>query len=189
MQDLQSSDPLHQRGIKKIARRHQLREFQKEIAEKTFRSEGKNTAPDHRRLGVQVGKEFLFMHLVQTGEVITSPVITPVPHTKAWFLGLFSHRDRLIGLTDLAGIVGHTVTENKKTDKVLTCAHSLSLHCAFSVTRIVGLIDIAEMTSEVRTEKESPWLRKNYVDKNKVKWTEIDLQILINHPTFLNIAL
>jgi hypothetical protein len=53
----------------------------------------------------------------------------------------------------------------------------------------VGLIDIAEMTLEVRTEKVSPWLRKNYVDKNKVKWTEIDLQILINHPTFLNITL
>jgi hypothetical protein len=45
MQDLNSSDPLHQRGIKKIARRHQLREFQKEIAEKTFRSEEKIQHP------------------------------------------------------------------------------------------------------------------------------------------------
>jgi len=62
MQDAHLSDPLHQRGIKKIARRQQLREFQKEIAEKTFRSEVKNTAPDHRRLGVQVGEEFIFMH-------------------------------------------------------------------------------------------------------------------------------
>jgi len=189
MQDLNSSDSLHKRGIKKIARRHQLREFQKEIAEKTFRTEGKNTAPDHRRLGVQVGEDFLFMHLVQTGEVISGPVITSVPNTKAWFLGLFSHRDRLIGLTDLAGILGHTVKENKKTDKVLTCAPALSLHCAFRVTRIVGLIDIATMTSEIRTEKEFPWLRQDYVDINKVKWTEINLQILINHPTFLNIAL
>jgi twitching motility protein PilI len=189
MQDLNLSDPLNKRGIKKIARRHQLREFQKEIAEKTFKSEGKNTASDHRRLGVQVGEEFLFMHLVQTGEVIASPVITAVPHAKAWFLGLFSHRDRLIGLTDLAGILGHTITENKKTDKVLTCAPALSLHCAFRVTRIVGLIDIAGMTSEVRIEKESPWLRQDYIDTNKVKWTEINLQILINHPAFLNIAL
>jgi len=41
MQDLNPFDPLNKRGIKKIARRHQLREFQKEIAEKTFRSEGK----------------------------------------------------------------------------------------------------------------------------------------------------
>ena len=46
MQDLNPFDPLNKRGIKKTARRHQLREFQKEIAEKTFRSEGKNTAPD-----------------------------------------------------------------------------------------------------------------------------------------------
>jgi twitching motility protein PilI len=189
MQDLNSSDPLHKRGIKKIARRHQLREFQKEIAEKTFRSEGKNIAPDHRRLGVQVGEDFLFMHLVQTGEVLSSPVITPVPNTKAWFLGLFSHRDRLIGLTDLAGLLGHAVSENKKTDKVLTCAPSISMHCAFRITRIVGLIDIAGMTSEVRTEKESPWLSQEYIDSNKVKWTEINLQKLINHPAFVNIAL
>ena len=189
MQGLNPFDPLNNRGIKKTARRHQLREFQKEIAEKTFRSEGKNTAPDHRRLGVQVGEDFLFMHLIQTGEVISSPVITPVPNTKAWFLGLFSHRDRLIGLSDLAGLLGHAVSENKKTDKVLTCAPSLSLHCAFRVTRIVGLIDIAGMTSEVREDKESPWLRQDYMDKNKVKWTEINLQILINHPAFVNIAL
>jgi hypothetical protein len=53
----------------------------------------------------------------------------------------------------------------------------------------VGLIDIVGMTSEVRAEKETPWFRKNYMDTNKVKWIEIDLQILINHPTFLNIAL
>ena len=45
------------------------------------------------------------------------------------------------------------------------------------------------MTSEVREDKESPWLRQDYMDKNKVKWTEINLQILINHPAFVNIAL
>lgn len=188
MQDLILSNHYDKRGIKKIARRHQLREFQREITEKTFGVEGKNTVPDHRRLGVQVGEDYLLMHLVQTGEVLSSPVITAVPHTKPWFLGLFSHRDRLIGLTDLAGMLDNSISENKKTDKVLTCAPTLSLHCAFRVTRIVGLVDITTMTSVATTEKKSPWLSHYYMDVNKVKWAEINLQTLINHPLFINIA-
>lgn len=189
MHDLQANHSLNRRDSKKIARRQQLREFQREITEKTFRSEAKNNASESRRLGVQVGEEYLLMHLVQTGEVLSNPVITEIPNTKNWFLGLFTHRDRLLGLTDLAGMLGNTIAEKKKTDKVLTCAPSLSPHCAFRVTRIVGLVDSASMTSTAITEKEYPWLKHYYIDENKVRWAEINIQILVSHPAFLDIAL
>ncbi len=189
MQDIQKSSAQDKRAEKKIARRHQLREFQREITEKTFKSEQKNTTPDNRRLGVQVGQEYLLMHLVQTGEVLTFPLITGIPNTKPWFLGLFSHRDRLLGLTDLAGMMGKEINDKNKLDKVLTCAPALSMHCAFRVTRIVGLVDVATMSVIAASEKEAPWITRYYMDANKIKWAEFNLEILINHPRFVNISL
>ena len=189
MQDSPTDLALNKREQSKIARRLQLREFQREIAEKTFKSEGKKSAPDSRRLAVQVGEEYLLMHLVQTGEVLSYPVVTRVPNAKAWFLGLFSHRDRLLGLTDLAGMMGKSICEKNKTDKVLTCAPALSLHCAFRVTRIVGLVDSAVMSVQTNSEKEWPWLTRYFIDDNNNKWAEINLQILMNHPTFVDISL
>ncbi len=70
MQDSPSSLARYNRVQTKIVRRHQLREFQRAITEKTFNVQGKNTASDTRRLAVQVGEENYLMHLVQTGEVL-----------------------------------------------------------------------------------------------------------------------
>ncbi|MFM2009207.1 MAG: hypothetical protein RIR02_1157 [Pseudomonadota bacterium] len=189
MQDSSTTHAHVNRAQTKIARRHQLREFQREITEKTFNSQEKNTTSDSRRLAVQVGAENYLMHLGQTGEVLAYPFVTRIPNTKTWFLGLFSHRDRLLGLTDLAGMVGKEIFEKNKTDKILTCAATVSLHCAFRVTRILGLIDIKQMKVKTTEEKTWPWLMRNYIDANENMWTEIDLQKIINHPSFLDISL
>lgn len=189
MQDSPSSLARYNRVQTKIVRRHQLREFQRAITEKTFNVQGKNTASDTRRLAVHVGEENYLMHLVQTGEVLAYPTVTNIPNTKTWFLGLFSHRDRLLGLTDLAGMMGKANYEKNKTDKVLTCAPALSLHCAFRITRIVGIVDIAMMTVQESTENDFPWLIHNYIDDHNKQWAEINLQKLINHPSFVNISL
>jgi hypothetical protein len=45
------------------------------------------------------------------------------------------------------------------------------------------------MKVKTTEEKTWPWLMRNYIDANENMWAEIDLQKIINHPSFLDISL
>ena len=60
---------------------------------------------DTSRYGFRVGPfGFLFPENCP-GEVVTAPVICPIPHTRAWMTGVISLRGNLIPVFDLHGLL------------------------------------------------------------------------------------
>ena len=83
-----------------------LRRFQQELA---TRLAAKTAAQvESSRLGLDCGGEQWLVRLADAGEVIAVPGVTPVPHTRRWYLGVANVRGNLYGVIDFAGgIVVH----------------------------------------------------------------------------------
>ena len=177
---------LMQTESKKSKRRHQLWAFQREIAERTHNARD-NIDNQSRRLAVQAGSEHLLLNLMQTGELLTNINLTPVPLTKAWFLGLANSRGNLIGVVDLAGFLGKPIAASDKSGRVVVFASALSTHCAIRVSSVFGLIDITSMSKQPLTAAAVRFSTQVYIDKESQRWTELDLASLARDPTFLDI--
>jgi hypothetical protein len=80
-----------------------LRDYQRELAERLRLADSARSAS---KLGVQVGSETWLIDLVEAGEVIPVPPITPVPLTRPWFRGVANVRGNLYSVVDFAAFVG-----------------------------------------------------------------------------------
>lgn len=177
---------LPQPESKRSKRRQQLWAFQRDIAERTQNARA-TVSSGSRRLAIQAGPEFLLLDLMQTGELLTHTRLTPVPLTKAWFLGLANCRGNLIGVVDLAGFLGLPVAAPDKNDRLLVLAAMISTHCAIRISRVIGLIDIASLSVQPSTANAWQFAGRIYTDQESKKWTELDLAAMARDPSFLDI--
>ena len=90
-----------------------LRDYQRELAERLRQADSTRSAS---KLGVQVGSETWLIDLVEAGEVIPVPPITPVPLTRPWFRGVANVRGNLYSVVDFAAFLGAGAAHNDWSD-------------------------------------------------------------------------
>ena len=171
----------------KSRRRRRQWDYQRELVERTRLA---RAAPDQhaRRLAIQVADQGLLIDLTQSEQILSVSTLVTVPLTKPWFLGLTSHRGKLIGVVDLAGFIGKPIAAADSADRLIIFAASLSSHCALRVARVWGLTDISAMQCQPALADAPLWSGQSYRDAGSAVWTEINLAALVRDPAFLDIA-
>ncbi len=132
------------------------------------------------------------------GVQVIDAVITPVPLTQPWYLGLVRHRQALVGVIDPAGLGGAPVVPvSDGTTRVLVLNEPRPI--ALRVERVHGLINAPMQTgvnvtndADADTDGDRDGDRERDADAddgNRQCWQTIDLAQLWASPQFLQAGL
>ena len=158
-------------------RRTRLRQYQVQLLER-MQAARNNAGARVNQLGVQMGPERFLLDLTQVGEIVPVPVMTIVPLTQPWYLGLANVRGNLISVIDLARYQLNAETAIGSDSRLITFANGLGFNCALLVSRVYGLRHAAGM------ESSGDRLR----DADAIEWTPLDLAALVSETRFLHVG-
>lgn len=179
-----------QRAERFARRRRRLYAFQAQLSEQLQRARSEQESAT-RRLGVVLGAHHCLLELDQAGEVVPAQGITPVPWTRAWFLGLINLRGHLIGVVDGAAWLGLAPTTIDRDCRIVALAPGLGLQCGLLVSRVTGLHDLRNLQAApnaARPEALQPWSTQAFTDDTGRNWTALDLNTLARDPGFVQVA-
>jgi len=174
-----------------MANREALRELQSRLAERLQLA--KTEARPASWLAVECAGSGFLVPLAGAGEIFSVGTVLPVPHTKAWFLGVANLRGGLHGVVDLAVFLGlrAPVALDGARDQVrlLALNPSLGAHSAVLVDRLAGLRSGEQLTLEADDGLTRPaFARERWRDGDGRQWQEVDLAALSRNEQFLGIA-
>lgn len=146
-----------------------------------------------RRLAVRIGQHDCLIALDHAGEILPlgKQLLTPVPATRHWFLGLLNIRGNLVGVADLAAMAGEPAQSVGPESHILVMSQRLAPQCGLLVARVAGLRDIAEMSRISKNYEDGNDLRGvtgRYKDRHGKCWSELDLNVLSQDPEFLRVG-
>jgi len=169
-----------------MAQRISLRDYQRELAERLRLADSARSAS---KLGVQVGEQNWLIDLVEAGEVIPVPPITPVPLARAWFRGVANVRGNLYSVVDFAEFLGTGVSGTGDQARLVLLGERFRSAAALLVDRSLGLRNPAELRAREPAGERPAWLRAEYQDENGSRWSELDVGALVRHEQFLSVAI
>ncbi|MFY9317299.1 MAG: chemotaxis protein CheW [Burkholderiales bacterium] len=164
--------------------RTSLRDYQRELAERLKSAAAGGAAS---RLGVQAGAQAWLVNLADAGEVIPAPAITPVPLTKPWFRGVANIRGKLYAVVDLPAFLGGAPVAPGEQVRLLLLGEKFRTGSALLVDRLLGLRG-AEVLEPQPASAGPPWLKAEYVDRDGMRWKELDVARLVQDVAFLEVA-
>ena len=167
-----------------MAAKTSLRDYQSSLVAR-LRSAGSGRTPS--KLGVQVGNDGWLVDLVDAGEVIPVPAITPVPLTRPWFKGLANIRGNLYSIVDFSEFIGGPATTIGEHARLLLVSDRHRMGSALLVERSLGLRNPEQLQPRANAGA-SPWLRGVYDGADGRHWKELDVPGLIRHPEFLDVG-
>ena len=173
-----------------MANREALRDLQSRLAGRlqAARSEGVTVAA---WLAVQAGGRDYLLPLNQAGEIFPWTGVQPVPYTQPWYLGIANLRGSLMGVVDLAQLLGneHTRTEQQLTEcSLLAFSPALEVNAALLVDRLLGLRAAdAFVRSESAPVHAPNFFGAVHIDGAGHSWQELQLQQLSQTAKFLSI--
>ncbi|MDQ2780087.1 MAG: CheW domain-containing protein [Pseudomonadota bacterium] len=175
-----------------MANREALRELQSRLAQRL--AAARTETPKQSWLAVECADVGLLLPLASAGEIFPLSVLTPVPHTEGWFLGVANLRGNLHGVVDLAAFLGLraplALDALREQSRIVAFNPAHGAHCAVLVDRLAGL----RSTDQLSAEAEAPQdLRPGFAgtlwrDAAGRTWQEIDLSALARNRRFLAIA-
>ncbi len=168
-----------------MANRVSLKEFQAGLASR-LKAAATEAAPS-ARLGFEAGGAHWVARLDTAGEVLRVPEIQRVPLTRDWFLGVANIRGSLYGITDFGAFLGQPPTARGPENRLLLIGQPVGMNCAVLVSRLTGLRNVAEYTSETASQQ-TAWTAAAWRDKDGRFWRELDTGQLLAHREFLEIA-
>lgn len=164
-----------------------LREFQTRLAEKLKAAEEAKRVSS--KLGFLAGGQHWLVDLDQINEVVTVPELTEVPWAKPWFVGVASVRGALYGCVDLAAYLGLAEPLPPGESRILLAHPRFGVNAALRVDRALGLRGIAELTPEPVEVGAAPWQISRWHDRDGQFWTEINMELLVVTPAYLEAGL
>lgn len=173
-----------------MANREALRELQIRLASRlqAARTEGMSVSS---WLAIEAAGQFYLLPLGHAGEIFPRSVVQPVPYTQKWFLGVANLRGGLVGVIDLAGLLGHSQQRSEQAlaeTSLLSLNAALEVNAALLVDRLAGLRGTdAFVSSEPPAEDAPVFFGTTYLDSSGTRWQELNLQALSQHPAFLSI--
>jgi len=168
-----------------MAEKLSLREYQRDLAERLRAASGARTAS---LLALQAGQEGWLVDLVDAGEVIPVPPITPVPLTRSWFRGVANIRGNLYSVIDFPAFLGGAAVVQTEQSRLLLLGERFRMGTALLVDRSLGLRNPDQLKLRERAEGAQPWLRAEYADEDGRAWKELDVQQLVQQQEFLTVS-
>ena len=126
-----------------MAEKLSLRDYQRDLAERLRAAEGTRMAS---MLALQVGDQGWLVDLVDAGEVIPVPPITPVPLTRPWFKGATNIRGNLYSVVDFPAFLGGTAVAVGEQSRLLLIGERFRMGSALLVDRSLWLRNPAQLT-------------------------------------------
>jgi twitching motility protein PilI len=174
-------------------KRQKLRDMQTRLAEKLQAVRTGELKSSAAWLAVECGAKKYLFPLGQSGEIFAWAPVQKVAHTQDWYQGVVNMRGALYGVVDFNGFVHRTRTiinhESGRTEaRFVTFNNSLEVNCALCVDRLLGLRSTESFVESHQPYDGSPvFYGHMYVDTNGLSWQEINLQVLSQQDSFLNI--
>ncbi len=171
-----------------MAQREALRELQARLAQRLQQVGGDvRTA---RWLAVECGAHGFLFPLAGAGEIFAAAGLTPLAHTKPWFLGVANLRGGLHGVFDLTVFLGlEGRAQLKEHAQLVAFNPALGSHSAVLVHRLAGLRHADQLTPQVQDDEPRPaFAGARLADAQGRVWQEIDLAALARHEQFLAIS-
>jgi twitching motility protein PilI len=174
-------------------KKQKLRELQSRLAEKLQAVRSGDVASAAAWLAVDSGGRKYLFPLSQSGEIFPWTPIQRVAHTQDWYLGVSNLRGTLFGVVDFSSFVQaeKSISGNELTrsdSRFVTLNGSIEVNCALYVDRVEGLRSTESFSESKDAVEGSPAFYEHiYVDVNGLQWQEINLQVLAQQASFLNI--
>lgn len=159
-----------------------LRDFQQDLVERLKGAADQTTSGT--RLGVQAGEMNFLLRLEEAGEVLPLPLVTSVPLTKPWFLGLANIRGNLHSVIDFALFMGGEPTPRTADARIMLVAERYKVNAALLINRITGLRNVQQLAQETQAPS-APWITASYRDAEGYLWQELAAGELVGHADFL----
>ena len=173
-----------------MANREALRDLQSRLAGRlqAARSECVSVAA---WLAVQAGEQDYLLPLNQAGEIFPWTGVQPVPYTQPWYLGIANLRGSLMGVVDLAQLLGQERSRNEQDlldCSLLAFSPALEINTALLVDRLLGLRAAqAFVQTEAAPEHSPHFFGAVHIDATGRRWQELQLQRLSQTAKFLSI--
>jgi twitching motility protein PilI len=158
-----------------------LREFSTQLAQRL--KEAPNLPNEPTRLAVRIGADNYLVEMGLAAEVVALPEIARVPWTRPWYRGLANVRGRLVGVIDLAHMVGRDPLSGEQAQQLLVLGESLGVAAGILVTRAFGIRNLRDLEALEGGDSARPgWERARYRDLEGATFTELDLRELATSP-------
>jgi twitching motility protein PilI len=159
-----------------------LREFQQRLAARLSQAQKGQQVASH--LAVEVGNRKLLFPLAEAGEIASSLQIQPLPHSRAWFLGVTVLRGQVVGVVDLAVLVGER-TQSTASGTYIAMGDALEINCLLRVDRLAGLRGMEQLKLEGGALGS---LGRQFKDAQDTVWEELSLAQLARDEQFLQVC-
>jgi twitching motility protein PilI len=165
-----------------MSKRISLREFQENLAKRLAEAK---TGERRGLLGFQAGGMNWVVDLAESGEILPPPALSPVPLTKAWYVGLANVRGTLYGVIDLALFHQSPPTVPSGAARLLLVGARHGINCALLVSRTTGLRSQEDFEIEPAPDQR-PWIARRLRDMQGRLWLQLDAARLLADTDFLD---
>ncbi|MBC3876282.1 chemotaxis protein CheW [Undibacterium sp. FT79W] len=174
-----------------VVRRTRLREFQAQLVER-MQAAQRGGFSKLSQLGIIIGQQRYLLDLREAGEIVSATLLTNVPLTKDWYVGLSNIRGNLTSVVDLSRFQGFELTKLDNSCRIVGFAPSLGFNSGLLVSQVLGLRNLAEMEEIASGETDGnsqEWLQRRFRDRDGNVWHELSLAALVQNQDFLHIGL
>ena len=168
-----------------MAERISLKDYQRDLA---LRLRAADTARASSKLAVQAGAEGWLVDLVEAGEVIPVPPITPVAQTRPWFKGVANVRGNLYSVVDFPAFLGGKGVTLGEQSRLLLIAQRYRAGAALLIDGSLGLRNPESWQPRQPANAPAAWLRAEYEDEAGKVWKELDVAELVRDADFLTVG-
>jgi twitching motility protein PilI len=174
--------------------RQSLTELQERLAKRLQAARAEDSS--HAWLAAETGGLALLFPLAYAGEIYAWSGVHPVPHAKAWYLGVANLRGSIQGVIDvLAFIQGGAVGRASVPDRLTTESRLVSLNQALGVNAVLLVDRLRGLRKPSDFARADPpaegWpecIKRQLVDQEGKAWSEVDMLALSKHAEFLAIV-
>lgn len=164
-----------------MSKRFDLREFQQQLLSRL--QEQKTKTAQVSTLGVQVGQENWLVDMPDISEVLSLPMLTPVPLTKPWYCGIANVRGNLYSIIDFGIYTGGTPILHEGQSRVLLVGQKFAFNAGLLVSRVLGLRNSKDWKP---IEQDGATLLQ---DEFGQTWRKLDVPALLEQAEFLQIGI
>jgi twitching motility protein PilI len=168
-----------------MAERISLKDYQRDLASRLREAD---TARASSKLAVRAGAEGWLVDLVEAGEVIPVPPITPVAQTRPWFKGVANVRGNLYSVVDFPAFLGGKGVTLGEQSRLLLIAQRYRAGAALLIDGSLGLRNPESWQPRQPANAPAAWLRAEYEDEAGKVWKELDVAELVRDADFLTVG-
>jgi twitching motility protein PilI len=173
-----------------MAKREALRQLQSRLAERLQQARTEDRSASW--LALECAGRGLLVSLPSAGEIFPLGAVQPVPHTRAWFLGVANLRGQLHGVVDLAAFLGLRnpgAGGGREQARLVALNPALGANCALLVDRLAGLRNTEQLRPLPPPAEPRPgFAGPGFEDHAGRPWQAIDLAALARMDQFLAVS-